>query len=911
MATWREWLKRHFDPKCFEKLFPEDDPARPMPLLEQNWEPQEADRKSAWELYTELRTRITVQPLHYMHGDEETALQSVADLFKSSRELMREHGPQARHFAALSVFVLNRLVRPFTAQWHKAKLAGKLNNEDFRHIFRGDLIALQGELRQFTTALGALAEDQAFCPGSESWPQGAAAPAGPGRLGSIPFAITFDETYDSLLDDQAAEVQHETRERMYLDERNAIRLRRDPAVDLKVDEPVNDVAGLALSGGGIRSATFGLGVVQRMAQAGMLSHFDYLSTVSGGGYLGSCLSTYLNTANPDVGLSDRQLPFRKPQVGESAPLRHLRGHSKYLLSGGVLNRLNMGLLAIHGVLASLVIFWPLLAGLVLAVAGFQGGTVRDVVHYKYFYLGSHLIGLPSQQVAFGVMAVGLLSLAPAAILFRRLRWEAALTRWQTLVSFLLIGALLVTVWNLIPPAFRLVHKLFQSDWALPSTAVLSGAVLAIQRIWANLDWAPAASKLKRFAMMAILALVGPLFAAALFFWLGETFIVQPPAILGDEAARIMLLTALTFVPLLFAFAFLDINQTSLHPFYRRKLSQAYLIAHQDSPLSAGQVEPNDGLRLSELRNNNPKAPYHLINCALNAPSSEHGALRGRGTDFFLFSQLYCGSAATGYYPTTDWEKRDSHLNLGTAMAISAAAASPFMGLGSIPSANFLLSLFNVRLDYWLPVPGRLTWRAGPWYLFRQAFGWMNEKTPFVNVSDGGHIENLAIYELLRRRCRYIVAVDGECDPKLSCGSLMQLIRFAQIDFGIDIKLDITRFKLAADGAAPFHFGMGTIVYPPLDGGLPVTGELLYIKLSRTGNESPPFEYYRSRNADCPHQSTADQFFDEEQFEAYRSLGEHAANDLFSEELLGKPPQVATLQDWFSKIASALKDPNNK
>ncbi|MFM9068236.1 MAG: hypothetical protein ACKOUR_13000, partial [Planctomycetota bacterium] len=118
----------------------------PANVWEQNWDPKEEDRCLAWELYTELRTRIATQPLHYLHGDEESALTSIADLFKLSRELMRKKGPQARHFATLTALMLNQVIRPFTAKWHKRKLAGAFEKEDDVHQFRKELQPLQQQL---------------------------------------------------------------------------------------------------------------------------------------------------------------------------------------------------------------------------------------------------------------------------------------------------------------------------------------------------------------------------------------------------------------------------------------------------------------------------------------------------------------------------------------------------------------------------------------------------------------------------------------------------------------------------------------------------------------------------------------------------------------------------------------------
>src|SRR5262249_26889950 len=150
-----------------------------------------------------------------------------------------------------------------------------------------------------------------------------------------------------------------------------------------------------------------------------------------------------------------------------------------------------------------------------------------------------------------------------------------------------------------------------------------------------------------------------------------------------------------------------------------------------------------------------------------------------------------GSPIVGYLPTTGWEKVDGNLDLGTAIAISGAAAAPQMGTVTSPQYTFLLAMLNVRLGYWLrrplerPVFGgwlhRILPPIGWYYFFRELTGLMNEKTAYLNVSDGGHIENLGIYELLRRRCKFIIAIDGEADPKRSFGGLLTLTQFAAID----------------------------------------------------------------------------------------------------------------------------------
>ncbi len=123
------------------------------------------------------------------------------------------------------------------------------------------------------------------------------------------------------------------------------------------------------------------------------------------------------------------------------------------------------------------------------------------------------------------------------------------------------------------------------------------------------------------------------------------------------------------------------------------------------------------------------------------------------------------------------------------MAISGAAVSPQMGLGSMPTLSALLTLLNVRLGFWITRPGRLT--IGPpgfLCLLREMTGTgMSERKPWLNLSDGGHIENMGVYELLRRRCKFIVCVDGEADPESTFHGQMTLVRHAQIDFGVRIE----------------------------------------------------------------------------------------------------------------------------
>ncbi len=117
---WRKWLE-NWDMTSLKIS---------APFLEMEWNPAEPDKDAAWELYVELLTRITTQPLPDEDGDEETALQSVYALFGLTRSIIKSHGRDCREFTKIAIVVLNQIIRPFTAKWHKVSVAGQFNNPD-------------------------------------------------------------------------------------------------------------------------------------------------------------------------------------------------------------------------------------------------------------------------------------------------------------------------------------------------------------------------------------------------------------------------------------------------------------------------------------------------------------------------------------------------------------------------------------------------------------------------------------------------------------------------------------------------------------------------------------------------------------------------------------------------------------
>jgi len=129
-----------------------------MGFLETEWSPQEADRDAAWELYVEMLTRIVTQPLAVTDGDEQTALDSVNALFGITREILRSKGRDCIEFSKIAVIVLNQIVRPFTAKWHKLSLTGAFGDAEQCQAFRKELEALQIDLRNYTKALADIAQ---------------------------------------------------------------------------------------------------------------------------------------------------------------------------------------------------------------------------------------------------------------------------------------------------------------------------------------------------------------------------------------------------------------------------------------------------------------------------------------------------------------------------------------------------------------------------------------------------------------------------------------------------------------------------------------------------------------------------------------------------------------------------------
>ncbi|MEO1259097.1 MAG: hypothetical protein AAFZ15_09890 [Bacteroidota bacterium] len=674
--------------------------------------------------------------------------------------------------------------------------------------------------------------------------------------------------------------------------------------------------GIALSGGGIRSATINLGFLKTLNLFKILEKADYISTVSGGGYTGA----YVQATLKQLGAYDNLFDEKK--------IAHLRSYGNYWIPGQrkIAKIWNAVLLTIgyliSWVMSSLSLIATVLISYLLVKAFFASFDFLDFENSTLDWNNNY-----DQLMGW-------------------LKWGLG-----TLVGIVLVHFILNLILN-----FNLgISKLFTKLESVAAIAIFT--FLAITGIitydtggvWTNeeIGWALA--------------------AAAVLFLLG--YILNP-------------------------------NSLSFHRYYRKQLADAFL-KHAGSPYRNLMLKDVFQSDENELRNY--LAPYPLINTCLNLqnPGGEDKFKGAKASDYFLLSPAYCGSKLSKYVKTAEFPGY-KHMTLPAALTISAAAVNPGMGMYSNKFLSILMTLFNVRLGFWVNNPDfkQPGWLPGwaryivwwPSYFFKELFSKIDTKNRKLNISDGGHIENLAVYELLRRKCRLILAVDAGADPQSTFADLENLSIRARNELGIDISfradqdpVDIIRPK-ASSGYANKRFAIADLMkvweeFEVMDeSGNPVTfkkkyrengtiqeekeettlealvnyfyskndrnilkfrvdlkaeegldfteerfkqlldlaikttmeklhelsdkkgsdkikiGTLVYIKSSVTsprklylpkrredGSKNPQFDTFKYKiyHPDFPHESTADQFFDPVQWESYFQLGQYIGKDVLN------------------------------
>jgi hypothetical protein len=804
---------------------------------------------------------------------------------------------------------------------------------------------------------------------------------------------------DTIIDHELEAIM---RRRLHIASAEGRMHREDATLELREGEQLDDLTGLALSGGGIRSSTFCLGVAQALHQHGVIDRLDYLSTVSGGSYFGSSLTATMAKTEGDFVFGGAALQsaggtvapgkMSSDDLRDSPAVGHLRNYSNYLVPGGLKDFLTAAAVVVRGLAtnAALILWFPIV---VAAITVFSNPSRNELTTPDLF--GYTFDWLPQQNFAFTLLVAAVaVALFFLWGLFRSAHWMKDLPDvrgWEVrLFSTILIVVAVIAFFEFQPFVIELLFESAakadtaggQADGDASGSGTLLwfttllAPVAAIatffrETIKAYLEdtyysktYAALLSRGIAFAILWAGALALPLliwvFYVHLSFWaipnndgsgLGHTPGWLKELIEADGAAWSLYLKIGLGIAF-FAF-WLSPNSNSLHHLYRDRLARAF---HFDPgtlppppdenfallPQTTKDPDPLDKTMLVDMLS--PNAPYHLINTAINVGSSSDANRRGRNADFFLFSPLFVGSRVTGYVPTHAYGEINEPIELAKAVAISGAAASSNMGSRTIRPLSPTIAMLNVRLGYWLTNPAKVAaavkrrgvsdwlrdkmgrgkpaavdetsierpsirqqvydwlWGNGHVFLFKEMFGFLREDQSYVYLTDGGHIENLGVYELLRRRCRVIIAVDAEADPQMRFGSFITLQIYARVDLGIRIDLPLDAIReatLAAmkrdvqavekpdkdeddaarkPGAAKKpetngpHVAIGTIHYG--DGH---TGTLVYIKASLSGDENDYIRDYSRRNPTYPHESTGDQFFTEEQFEVYRALGFHCAD----------------------------------
>jgi hypothetical protein len=372
--------------------------------------------------------------------------------------------------------------------------------------------------------------------------------------------------------------------------------------------------------------------------------------------------------------------------------------------------------------------------------------------------------------------------------------------------------------------------------------------------------------------------------------------------------------------------FINTNRFSLHYYWRNRMMRAYLGPTRDDEERAKtknkftDFDLADNLQMYELK----QKPLHVVNVTLNLAGGDKLEWQDRKAESFTISPLHSGSYWLGYRNSRDYGG-DNGISLATSVAISGAAASPNMGyMMTSPVVRFIMTLFNVRLGFWLGNPGvagsgdpstfnQTTYdRASPTQsvrpIFAEALGMTDDKSPYVYLSDGGHFDNFGLYEMILRRCRFIIVSDASTDPTYCFESLAYAIRQIRIDFGVPIEL---RNVLKKDKITGMHFGKEpkesnrycavfdikySCVDKPEDEKADPSddGVLIYIKPSLNGSEPADVLNYHKSDDAFPEDTIVDQWFSEPQFESYRMLGSHMIEAISKIELPDVHGEPSTL-----------------
>jgi len=605
--------------------------------------------------------------------------------------------------------------------------------------------------------------------------------------------------------------------------------------------------GLALSGGGIRSASFAIGVIQGLRNRSSFGNkptpFDkvaYLSTASGGGYTGSALTWYQKIHN--------LFPFgdvrtfagsQQSQDPENRVLSYIRQHGKYLTPSelGITGLVGAALLSVlHSIVAYTLLFSLVMLCLTAVVSSDAVNAVLDLSIVNDSSLRTLLEEVPRtlvnmkqeirdghvdmDKIGFSAFFISVsLLLAAGFVLtiftygltsFSR-HWFSRAHCYRVKVQALLGRLLVLTGASVFLAALPLaVIFVFGAEFNVQDKGFfgslisgLVGIVMSVRSFRQKTEKAGNGSGLINTVVTGTSILIFIFFIFLFAYILGES--IHDYAVSSQNWLwPIVLVLATLVVPVL-----VNINEVSPHKMYRDRLLETFLkapkVAH-DAPLCDVGREANN-TTLASLADGNHWSPYHLVNCNIILNNATTPRFRGRVGDSFTLSPLYCGSDATGFLPTPEFASGE--MTLATAMSVSGAAENPHAGVaGQGSSVNpfmaFLLTFFGLRLGYWAFNPASRIRKVNkllrPNYVFPGLYSLLNfghaEKSMFIELSDGGHFDNTGIYELVRRRTPVIILSDGSADPTFSFDDLGNAVERIRVDFGVLIRFFDPRFDLS-------------------------------------------------------------------------------------------------------------------
>jgi hypothetical protein len=767
----------------------------------------------------------------------------------------------------------------------------------------------------------------------------------------------------------------------------------------------DDWYGLALSGGGIRSATFSLGLLRGLATNGVLKRFDYLSTVSGGGYAGSALGRLYQ---PGGALNQAKAVEAAVADDSSLFLWWLRQNGRFLTPAGARDLFKAwttqfrGFIATHLELAfvSLLIGCVVASGHMLYAHLTQSGPGLPVpgsvwfwalaillplaatMMVGYWFLGRGIWpGLGVSVLASGI-ACGLMhtastsptwSLAPAAVVLGRIFLIVPCgfiatavgtlfqrdpgrnrVRFNTILSVIFALTFAVVGLGLLDTAsWALRSGIIPEGTAGTGTGVFTGAGITTVLLAALRTLAPAVLPRDRadgqratIPWLLVAQIVSyVLFALVILFW--TTFaqvIIFPkhvedfPSWLQTDLARAACLVIPIIIYMLITGQSLEfLNQSSLHMFYRSRLARTYVATGNDrgknarfpaSVLSrrdtlivgipvtnlvrkATELVPGDDLAFGAYTPHAFGGPIHLINCCINQTVDDRTGTfnadrKGVALSVSAFGAEVGTLFASGVSPVL------ATTTLAEWTAISGAAVGSGMGTYTRSALSALLFVSGLRLGYWQK---NLRKDQSSWIVLEKYRAMAREclgMFPGLNsgqwyLSDGGHFDNTGVYALLKRQLDLIVLADCGADADYTFGDVENLVRKARIDYDCAIEF-VNPLPLAAQkpptallaALVPYLATPTTISNKPGDEYLLLArvtyasgkkGALLIVKPRVPTEFDLDTTAYAERQPPFPQQSTAQQFFSEEQWESYCHLGKSLGLKLTAPLLAGLPGLV--------------------